>query len=331
MKKRIIRILAVLILVVIVIFGIKWWKNHENGSTDGNLKLYGTIDIRDANLAFPEQEIIDAVLVEEGDKVEPGQILAQLRTDRMTAQIEETKAKIAAQQEIVNRLKAGSRSQEIEQARARVASAEAEVKNAEDTFKRIKETSGTGATSDQALDDVKARLTVAGENLKASRNALSLALEGPRKEDILAAENTLKAMESGLFLLNIRLSEMTLKAPASGIIQSRIMEPGEMANPSKPVLTLALTNPKWARVYVTEPDLGRISSGMTAKVYSDSFPGNPIDGWVGFISPTAEFTPKTVQTEELRTKLVYEVRIFVKDPGDKLRLGMPVTAMVKEK
>jgi HlyD family secretion protein len=141
----------------------------------------------------------------------------------------------------------------------------------------------------------------------------------------------LNALEAGLLLLNIRLSDMTLKAPATGIVRSRIMEPGEMAGPAQPVLTLSLIDPKWARVYVTEPDLGRISSGMPAKVYSDSFPGEPIEGWIGFISPTAEFTPKTVQTEELRTKLVYEVRVFVKDPGDKLRLGMPVTVMVIEK
>jgi HlyD family secretion protein len=103
-----------------------------------------------------------------------------------------------------------------------------------------------------------------------------------------------------------------------------------MAGPAKPVLTLALTDPKWARVYVSEPDLGRISNGMTAEVYSDSFPGEAIEGWIGFISPTAEFTPKAVQTEELRTKLVYEVRVFVKDPEDRLRLGMPVTVRVEE-
>jgi len=69
---------------------------------------------------------------------------------------------------------------------------------------------------------------------------------------------------------------------------------------------------------------------MPAKVYSDSFPGQAIEGWIGFISPTAEFTPKVVQTEELRTKLVYEVRVFVKDPDDRLRLGMPVTVTVDE-
>jgi HlyD family secretion protein len=330
MKKRIIRVIVLLAVIAAVVFGIRWQKGREDAGAGGELKLYGTIDIRDASLAFTEQERISEVLVEEGERIDAGQVLARLKTDRLAAQIAEVKAKIAAQQEMVNQLKAGSRAQEIAQARAQVTARTADVRHAEGNLQRIEKTSGTGATSDQALDDARSRLEVARANLKAAESSLDLALEGPRKEDISAAEKSLEALEAGLSLLNVRLSDMALTAPASGIIQSRILEPGEMAGPAKPVLTLALTDPKWARVYVSEPDLGRISSGIAADVYSDSFPGEAIKGWVGFISPTAEFTPKTVQTEELRTKLVYEVRVFVKDPEDRLRLGMPVTVRVEE-
>ena len=101
-----------------------------------------------------------------------------------------------------------------------------------------------------------------------------------------------------------------------------------MASPNQPVVTLALTDPKWVRAYVPEPDLGRINLGMKAKILSDSFPDQSFEGWIGFISPVAEFTPKTVETEDLRTKLVYEVRVFVHDSKDLLRLGMPVTVIV---
>jgi len=98
-----------------------------------------------------------------------------------------------------------------------------------------------------------------------------------------------------------------------------------MASPQKPVFSLAITDPKWVRAYVSEPDLGQVHPGMAASAAVDSFPERRFDGWVGFISPVAEFTPKTVQTEELRTSLVYEVRVFVKDPSDVLRLGLPAT------
>ncbi len=99
-----------------------------------------------------------------------------------------------------------------------------------------------------------------------------------------------------------------------------------MATPQKPVFSLAITDPKWVRAYVSEPDLGKVHPGMAASVSVDSFPDRRFQGWVGFVSPMAEFTPKAVQTEELRTSLVYEVRVFVKDPSDELRLGMPATA-----
>jgi HlyD family secretion protein len=103
-----------------------------------------------------------------------------------------------------------------------------------------------------------------------------------------------------------------------------------MASPQRPVYSLAITDPKWVRAYVSEPDLGKVQHGMAAWVVVDSFPNRRFDGWIGFISPVAEFTPKTVQTEELRTSLVYEVRVFVKDPSDELRLGMPATVHVSD-
>lgn len=109
------------------------------------------------------------------------------------------------------------------------------------------------------------------------------------------------------------------------------MEPGEVAAPGRTVFSLALTAPKWVRAYLSEPDLGFIVQGMEAKVYSDSFPGEAFNGTVGFISSAAEFTPKFVQTTELRTQLVYEIRIWLEDLDNRLRLGMPVTVVVKKR
>jgi HlyD family secretion protein len=98
-----------------------------------------------------------------------------------------------------------------------------------------------------------------------------------------------------------------------------------MASPQRPVFNLAITDPKWIRAYVSEVDLGKLHPGMKASISADSFPGRTFSGWVGFISPVAEFTPKAVETEELRPSLEYEVRVFVQDPRDEMRLGMPAT------
>jgi membrane fusion protein PltH len=125
--------------------------------------------------------------------------------------------------------------------------------------------------------------------------------------------------------LRQELADARLVAPVDAVIRTRLMEPGEMASPQRPVFSLAVTDPKWVRAYVAEPDVGRLKTGMTASVALDSFPNRRFNGWVGFISPVAEFTPKTVETTELRTSLVYEVRVFVKDPSDQLHLGSPAS------
>jgi HlyD family secretion protein len=328
MKKRFLRIIVLLIIVVAAVFSVRWYRSKEAEDAGGSLKIYGTIDIRDASLAFKEQERISEVLVEEGDLVKAGQPLARLNTDRLQAQISEIQARIAAQQEVVKRLRVGSRPQEIDQARAEVEAARAVVHNGEQILERLQKTSGAGATSEQDLDDARSQLMVAHAQFEVKEKALNLVLEGPRQEDIAAAEKQLEALQANLALLHIRLEDMTLIAPTTGAIESRILEPGEMASPTRPVFTLALTDPKWVRAYIPEPDLGRIRLGMRARVLSDSFPDQSMDGWVGFIAPTAEFTPKTVATEDLRTQLVYEARVFVHDDQDRLRLGMPVTVMI---
>jgi HlyD family secretion protein len=326
--KRFIRIIILVVLVLAVTLGIRWFLQANGNQSASELRIYGNIDIRKANLAFNEQERIDQVLVEEGDRVTEGQVLARQQTNRLEAQIREIQAKIAAQQEVVKRFEAGTRPQEIEQARAEVAAARAQVKNTMKSYERIRQTSEAGATSQQALDNIRAQLDVDQAQLTVKEKALNLALEGPRKEDVAAAKNNLETLKASLSLLKIRLADMTLTSPSTGVIQNRILEPGEMASANRPVVTMALTDPKWVRAYVPEPYLGRINLGMKAEILSDSFPNQKFEGWIGFISPVAEFTPKTVETEDLRTKLVYEVRVYVHDSKDLLRLGMPVTVIV---
>jgi HlyD family secretion protein len=328
MKKRIFLLVILIAAVAAGVYANRWFQQKTHPDDNGRLHIYGTIEIRDANLAFNEQERVAAVLVEEGQRVEAGQVLARQTTDRLEAAIAQIQAKISAQQAVVKRFKAGSRPQEIAQAREEVETARIRVSNAENVKARLRQTSKTGATSKQDLDDAQANLLVAQAQLKIREKALDLVREGPRKEDIAAAVHQLEALMAELKLLHIRLADMTLTAPAAGIIQSRLLEPGELAGPGRPVFTLALTDPKWVRAYVPEPDLGALHLGMPAKVSSDSLPGKSVDGWVGYISPVAEFTPRTVQTEDLRTQLVYETRVYVHDDADHLHLGMPVSVTI---
>jgi HlyD family secretion protein len=143
-----------------------------------------------------------------------------------------------------------------------------------------------------------------------------------------AAQAGFHAAQAGLELARKALADASLYAPDTGIIQERILQPGDMASPQRPVYTLAMTDPLWVRVYVKESDLGRIRPGMRAVVATDSYPDKRYQAWIGYISPTAEFTPKSVETTEVRSSLVYQVRVFVCNPQGELRLGMPATVTI---
>ena len=320
-------LVMLLVAVVAVAAGLTLWLTQRAGETR-ELVLYGNVDLRQVQLSFNNSERIAAVLAQEGDRVRQGQVVARLDTSRLEPQVAQAEAQAAAQRQIVQRLRNGSRPEEIAQARANVESTKADVSNARLQYERLKsawEVSTGRAVRQQDVDNAKTALQVAEAKLAVNQKALDLAVAGPRKEEVAENEARLKANEAQLALLRQQLVDAQLLAPVDAVVRTRVMEPGEMASPQKPVFSLAITDPKWVRAYVSEPDLGKVHPGMAAAVAVDSFPDRRFDGWVGFVSPVAEFTPKSVQTEELRPSLVYEVRVFVKDPADELRLGMPAS------
>jgi HlyD family secretion protein len=320
-------LIVVLILGLAVVGGLAWWLTHQHKPAT-EIVLYGNIDLRQVELAFNGAERVDAVLASEGDHVARGQILARLDTGRLGPQAAQAAAQVAAQQEAVDKLRRGARPEEIDQARANLASAAADAHDASDKYDRLaalSQSSSGRALSRQDLDDAKSAAEMAAGRLAVSQQALRLQVIGPRQEDIAQAEAQLQGYRAQLALVQSELTDAVLLAPMSAIVRSRLIEPGEMASAQKPAFSLAITDPKWVRAYVTETDLGQVHPGMKATITADAFPKRNFAGWVGFISPVAEFTPKTVQTPDLRTSLVYEIRVFVKDPNDDLRLGMPAT------
>jgi membrane fusion protein PltH len=315
---------TILVIAVLATAASAWWLTSR-GDPVRELVLYGNVDLRQVELAFNNNERIAAVLVQEGDRVKRGQLLARLDAGRLEPQVAEAEATAAAQRQVVARLHNGSRPQEIAEARANVESARADAINARGQYERRKTLAANLIVSQQDLENTKAALDVAEAKLAVSQKTLDLAIAGPRKEDIGQAEAELQADEAQSAFLRQELADAQLVAPVDAVVRTRLMEPGEMASPQKPVFSLAITDPKWVRAYVAEPDVGKLRAGMAASVALDSFPHRRFNGWVGFISPVAEFTPKTVETTELRTSLVYEVRVFVKDPSDQLHLGAPAS------
>jgi HlyD family secretion protein len=323
---------ALLFAMTVTAVGLVWWWACHRRA-DRELALYGSVEFRQVALAFNSSERITAIRVEEGDRVKRGQILALLDTSRIDPQVAQAEAQVAALSHVVEKLHNGARPEEIAQVRANVDSAEAEASRASQQYERVKTLSTRSegrAVSQQDLENASAVLAVSKAKYLAARKLLDLVVAGPRPEEIAEAAARLRVGEAQLAFLRQQMKETQLISPVDGVVRTRIMEPGEIAFPQKPVLSLAAANPKWVRAYASESDLGKVKPGAPVSVTIDSFPGRQFDGWIGFVSPVAEFTPKTVQTEDLRTSLVYEVRVFVGDPGDELRLGMPATVRLSD-
>jgi len=324
------KLVAIAIVAAITIAAGAWYCCRP-AANDKELVLYGNVDLRQVALAFPASERIARVLAEEGQRVQAGQVLAELDTRGLRLRLAEAEAQAGAQQQALARLKAGTRPEELAQSRARTSAAQADAELARQQLDRVlavqRESNGR-AVSQQDVDTARARATSAMAALEQARQGQELARHGPRREDIAQAQAQLDAANAAIALLQFQLGEASLKAPVTAIVRARLMEAGDMAAPQRPVYTLAIADPKWVRTYVREDDLGRIKPGVAASISIDSQPGKPLAGKVGYISSVAEFTPKTVQTEDLRTSLVYEVRVLADDKADVLRMGMPATVRI---
>jgi len=324
--------LIVVLLAAAFAAGGWWWWTGRAASDPNTLVLHGNVDIRQVSLAFDGTGRIVELDAEEGDKVAAGQVVGRLDTRTLALQSSQAAAQVEVQKQTLLRLKNGARPEEIAEAEALLALAGATAARADGDYARARQlqAAASGAISAQSLDRARSDAEAARAQVEQARAALRLAEAGPRSEDIAAAAAQLAASEASLAVLRHQIDLGTLRAPVDAVVRSRLLEPGDMATPQRPVLALALTQPKWARVYVGEPDLGKIRPGMAAEILTDSGagggPGGARTGKVGYISSVAEFTPKAVQTDELRTSLVYEVRIIVEDRDDRLRLGQPVTA-----
>lgn len=323
-KKLIILIITTIVAVAVAYYFILNKQDEDNTI----LKLYGNIDIREVQLAFNGSEHIEEILVEEGESVKKGQLLAVLHNKILQAQLAEVQAHMLSQQQVLAKLKAGSRIEEIDKVKAELNAVRAKSKAASSSYSRLLSLVKKKVVTDDQVDQAKALRDVAIAEVEAIKQALNLLEAGTRKEDIASAEAVLLAREAAVNLIQQRLVDSKLIAPADGIIRNRILEVGSMVFPQTPVMSLAFVNPIWVRTYLPETALGKVALGSRAKIYTDSYPDKSYDGWVGFISPTSEFTPKTIQTEELRTRLVYSMRVFACNPNNELRLGMPATVVV---
>lgn len=316
-----------LALVMLTAAGLGlWWLLHDTDD-DGVLRMYGNVDIREVELAFRQPGRVATMIFDEGDAVTAGNVMAQLDDGPYRDTFAAAEAELRAARSELDKLRSGRRPQEIAQTQEDVNQAQAVAHETERNFRRQSALLKSGASSQRSTDAARAARDQASASLTSAAAALSLAKEGFRSEDIEAGAARMAAAEAALAQARTALADTKLVAPSNATVMARVREPGSMVTSNSTVYSLSLGDPVYVRAYVSEPDLGRIAPGTQVRVNTDS--SNKVYlGQIGFISPRAEFTPKTVETTDLRTDLVYRLRIVVSDADQGLRQGMPVTVDV---
>ena len=320
MKKSVVILLAVVVLAAG--FGGWWWYQSQQDKT---LTLYGNVDIRTVNMSFRVGGRLASLTVDEGDAITAGQTLGELDKAPYQNALLQAQAGVAVAQAQYDLMQAGYRDEEVAQAAAAVKQAQAAYDYAQNFFNRQQGLWKSRTVSANDLENARSARDQALATLKSSQDKLRQYRSGNREQDIAQAKASLEQAQAQLAQAQLDLHDTTLVAPANGTLLTRAVEPGSMLNAGSTVLTLSLTRPVWVRAYINEASLGEARPGREVLLYTDGRADKPYHGKIGFVSPTAEFTPKTVETPDLRTDLVYRLRIIVNDADEALRQGMPVT------
>jgi membrane fusion protein YbhG len=320
MKKRLILALAAVVLISAAAY--YFFTRHTTDGPD-RLKVSGNIEVTTVDVSFKVPGRVKERLVDEGETVTPGQTVARLDNADFEHEVAIRTAEVGTVRAALRELEAGSRTEEIARAEAALAASEAEAQRLADDFQRQKALFAREVIPKQKFDAARAGRDASQAEARKARETLALVRKGPRQEQIDQGRSRLKEAEAALALAKERLGYTTLTSPGGGLVLAKSIEPGEQVAVGTPIITLGdLANP-WLRAYIPETELGRVKVGQKVRVTTDTWPGKTYDGVVSFISSEAEFTPKNVQTEKERVKLVYRIKVTIPNPALELKPGMP--------
>jgi len=382
----------IVIPVILAAAAGAWFLNRGNEDSDNMIMVSGNIELTEVSIAFKASGRLIERTVDEGDAVRKGMIVARLDSDQLTAQkdretaglqfalaqlaqaetaldwqkqsleadLEQRGADLAAADARLIELKNGSRPEEIREAEAAVAAAQAEYTRAGNDWTRAQTLHKNGDISTARYDQYRSQWESAEAALKQAKERQALVLAGPRREQIEAAEaqveraraairaaeaNRLEIRrreqelplrradiaraEANLALIETQLADTEVSSPIDGVVLVKSAEPGEILPAGTPVMMIGDIDRPWLRAYIRQTDLGKVKFGDKVKITTDSYPGKTYQGRISFIASEAEFTPKQIQTQEERVKLVYRIKIDVENPEHELKSNMPADAVIE--
>ena len=286
-------------------------------------KFYGNVDVRTVSLAFRVSGRLETLNFDEGEKLKKGDVIATIENSIFKENLNQINAQINLQEIQIQKLEKGYRTEEIEKSKAKLSEVKANLDRVNKDFQRAQTLLKSNSISEQSYDNTKSQALDLQAQYDYAKSSLELLQNGYEKEDILSAKATLESLKAQRNILQINYDDTVLYSPVDGTIITKVYEAGSIVNSSQTIVEIAKSDEFWVRSYLSEKYLGLVKAGMKAVITTDG--NKTYEGVVSFISPLAEFTPKTVQTEDLRTDLVYRFRIIVNNVDDNLKQGMPVT------
>ena len=343
--------------LILVAAGVAYWLYGGAGFRKAEAVIYsGTIETREVRVGSKAGGRVEAVLVEEGQEVEPGAPLVRLEVAELRAQRSQAEARVAQQKARLSRLENGARVEEKGQARASLSAAEADVNSAEAAFSRAEKLRATGDISQQEYDSARFRV----ENIRSRRDAekkrLDLLLNGSRQEDIRGAEERLRQAEEAerlvlagaraeeiadaraqlaeaearLEQIKVQLAEGDVTAPSKSTVEVLSVRPGDLLTPNQTIARLLEKDQIFVRVFVPEPRLGLIRTGQRANIKVDTFSDRTFEGVIEQINTQGEFTPRNVQSRDERNHQVFGVKVRIDNREGKLKAGMAAEVVFEE-
>ncbi|MEW6756522.1 MAG: efflux RND transporter periplasmic adaptor subunit [Candidatus Latescibacterota bacterium] len=295
-----------------------------------SIRASGTIEGTEADLAARVPGLLSAVLVREGQAVDSAQVLARIDHVDLDWQLAAAQAAVRLAEANLEMAVNGPRAEDVEQAEAAVLQAQAAAEVARANQGRVRQLAGAGSATPRQLDEAEAQAKGAEAALAMAGARLAQLRAGTRHEQIQASQAQLEQARAQAGAVRQRIADCEVRAPFAGVVTHRLMEPGEMAGAGSAILTLTQLDPVRLEVYLTEVEVSRIRLGQPVEVYLDGHPQAPRPGRVVYISPTAEFTPKNVQTQEQRVKLVFGVEVELANADGALKPGLPADAVFVE-
>ncbi|MDD2501906.1 MAG: efflux RND transporter periplasmic adaptor subunit [Geobacter sp.] len=322
------KLLVTILGAVVVVLAIGATIRRRHAAHGGELRLTGTIETTTVAVSFKVPGRLKERLVDEGQQVRIGQIVARLEDDELKDERMVRASDQQAAQAALADLKAGSRQEEIAASVATLARLKAEADRAAQDAVRAEALFKKEVIPRKELDAARAARDATAAAVREGEERLRLVKAGPRQDAVKQAQARLEGATAARSLADTRLSQAILTAPLGGTVMAKHAEPGELLAAGSPVITVAKLDEVWVRAYLPETQLGKVKLGQLATVSSDTWKGRKYQGTVSFIASEAEFTPRNVQTEAERVKLVYRIKITIANPKQELKPGMPVDAVI---